>query len=156
MAVKLTAHKQEGELSQTHTIPLPQKANRVPPGPKGLPLIGVSFKFARDPLRMFSGVARQYGDIVKLPLGFGPRIFINHPDWITQVLVVQHAKFHKSDLTKKLLGDLLGQGLLTSEDDFWRRQRRLTQPAFRRSRINEYAPTMVDIAEEHIRDWQGA
>jgi cytochrome P450 len=142
-------------LSQTHTIPLPQKANRVPPGPKGLPVVGVSFKFARDPLVMLHTVAREYGDIVKLPLGFEPRIFINHPDWITQVLVVQHAKFHKSDLTKRLLGNMLGQGLLTSEDDFWRRQRRLAQPAFRRSRINEYAPTMVDIATEHIREWQG-
>src|SRR5437016_9572911 len=142
-------------VSQTHTIPLPQKANRVPPGPKGLPLIGVSVKLARNPLQMLRNVAREYGDIVKLPLGFQPRIFINHPDWITQVLVVQHAKFHKSDLTKRLLGNMLGQGLQTSEDDFWRRQRGLAQPAFRRSRINEYAPTMVDIASQHIREWQG-
>lgn len=142
-------------MSQTHTIPLPQKASLVPPGPKGLPLIGVSFRFARDPVMMLSNVAREYGDIVKLPLGFQMRIFINHPDWITQVLVVQHAKFHKSLLTKRLLGNMLGQGLLTSEDDFWRRQRRLAQPAFRRSCINEYAPTMVDIATEHVREWQG-
>jgi cytochrome P450 len=142
-------------VSQTHTMPLPRNADRVPPGPKGLPLVGVSFKFARDPLRMLQSVAKEYGDIVRLPVGFQTRIFINHPDWITQVLVVQHAKFHKSDLTKRLLGDLLGRGLLTSEDDFWRRQRRLAQPAFRRSRINEYAPTMVDIAHEHIHGWQG-
>ena len=142
-------------MSQTHTIPLPRNANRVPPGPRGLPLIGVSFKFARDPLLMLQTVAREYGDIVRLPVGFQTRIFVNHPDWITQVLVVNHAKFHKSDLTKRLLGDMLGNGLLTSEDDFWRRQRRLAQPAFRRSRINEYASTMVDIAQEHIHDWQG-
>jgi cytochrome P450 len=119
-----------------------------------LPLVGVSFKFARDPLMMLQSVAKEYGDIVQLPVGFENRLFINHPDWITQVLVVQHGKFHKSDLTRRLLGNLLGQGLLTSEDDFWRRQRRLAQPAFRRSRINEYSPTMVDIAQEHIRDWR--
>jgi cytochrome P450 len=143
-------------LSQAQTIPLPQKASRVPPGPKGLPVIGVGLQFARDPVMMLSHVAREYGDIVTLPLGFRtPRVFINHPDWITQVLVVQHTKFHKSDVTKQLLHRMLGQGLLTSEDDFWRRQRRLAQPAFRRSRINEYAPTMVDIATEHVREWQG-
>lgn len=141
-------------MSQTQTIPLPRSENRVPPGPKGLPLVGVSFKFARDPLMMLQSVAKEYGDIVQLPVGFENRLFINHPDWITQVLVVQHGKFHKSDLTRRLLGNLLGQGLLTSEDDFWRRQRRLAQPAFRRSRINEYSPTMVDIAQEHIRDWR--
>jgi cytochrome P450 len=141
-------------VSQTQTIPLPRSENRVPPGPKGLPLVGVSFKFARDPLMMLQSVAKEYGDIVQLPVGFENRLFINHPDWITQVLVVQHGKFHKSDLTRRLLGNLLGQGLLTSEDDFWRRQRRLAQPAFRRSRINEYSPTMVDIAQEHIRDWR--
>ena len=55
-------------MSQTHTIPLPQNASRVPPGPKGLPLIGVGLKFARDPIMMLGDVAREYGDIVTLPL----------------------------------------------------------------------------------------
>ena len=49
---------------------------------------------------------------------------------------------------------MLGQGLLTSEGDFWRRQRRLAQPAFHRSRINEYGATMREIAQAHIRGWR--
>ena len=49
---------------------------------------------------------------------------------------------------------MLGQGLLISEGDFWRRQRRLAQPAFHRARINEYASTMVEIADAHVREWR--
>ena len=60
--------------------------------------------------------------------------------------MIQQGKFHKSELTKKITGRLLGQGLLISEGEFWRRQRRLAQPAFHRSRISEYAVTMVESA----------
>ena len=85
------------------------------------------------------GSAREYGDIVRLPVVMQERILLNHPDFIEQVLVIQQGKFHKSELTKRITGRLLGQGLLISEGEFWRRQRRLAQPAFHRSRINEYA-----------------
>src|SRR5260370_21018106 len=135
-------------------IPIEQRKKAVrPPGPKGLPIFGVGFEFARDPLGLLERSAREYGDIVTINAGFQDRILLNHPDWITQVLTVQQNKFHKSELTIQLLGDLLGQGLLTSEGDFWRRQRRLAQPAFRRSRINSYGPTMVQVANDHAPNW---
>jgi len=135
--------------------PIQQRNDAVkPPGPKGVPIFGVGFEFARDPLGLLERSARQYGDIVTINAGFQDRILLNHPDWITQVLIVQQNKFHKSELTIQLLGDLLGQGLLTSEGDFWRRQRRLAQPAFRRSRINSYGPTMVQVADEHSHNWR--
>ena len=78
------------------------------------------------------------------------RILLNHPDFVEQVLVIQQSKFHKSELTRRITGRMLGQGLLTSEGDFWRRQRRLVQPAFHRSRINEYGATMRETAQAHI------
>ena len=49
---------------------------------------------------------------------------------------------------------MLGQGLLISEGEFWRRQRRLAQPAFQRSRTNAYAPVMVDYALKHVAGWR--
>ena len=64
--------------------------------------------------------------------------------------MIQHAKFHKSELTRRIVEGLLGQGLLLSEGDFWRRQRRLAQPAFQRSRINENAAAMAESAERHV------
>src|ERR1700734_3244704 len=86
-----------------------------PPGPKGLPLVGLTFAIRKDALGTLRRVAREYGDIVRLPVAFQDRIFLNHPDFIEQVLVIQQAKFHKSELTKRITGALLGQGLLISE-----------------------------------------
>ena len=127
---------------------------RVPPGPKGLPLVGVSFELLGDALTLLRRVAREYGDIVRIPVAFGDRTLLNHPDWIEQLLVVQQSKFHKSTLSKEATERLLGQGLLISEGEFWRRQRRLAQPAFHRARINEYAATMVEITRTHMDDWR--
>jgi cytochrome P450 len=129
--------------------------NRTPPGPKGWPLVGVSFEIVRDPLKLMQRISREYGDIVRIPVLLQSRILLNHPDWIEQALVIQQAKFHKSDFTKRAVERMLGQGLLISEGDFWRRQRRLAQPAFHRARINEYASTMVQIADAHVQAWRG-
>ncbi len=131
-----------------------QKGNRVPPGPKGLPLLGMALDLLRDPLALMQRMAREYGDVVRIPVVLQSRILVNHPDYIQQVLLIQQAKFHKSTLTKETTERLLGQGLLISEGDFWRRQRRLAQPAFHRQRINEYAPTMIECAETKMRDWR--
>jgi cytochrome P450 len=129
--------------------------NRLPPGPKGLPVLGVSFNLLRDPLELMRTAARLYGDVVRIPVILQSRILLNHPDFIQQVLIFQQGKFHKSVLTKETTGRLLGQGLLISEGDFWRRQRRLAQPAFHRQRINDYAPAMLDCAEMQARKWRG-
>ena len=130
--------------------------NHLPPGPKGWPVLGVSLELLNDPLALFRRLAREYGDIVRFPVLIGDRILLNHPDYIEQVLVIQQSKFHKSDLSKRATERLLGQGLLTSEGEFWRRQRRLAQPAFHRSRINSYAETMVAITEDHLCRWHDA
>ena len=135
---------------------MPASAIRRPAGPRGLPVLGLTLAIRRDALGTLRRVARDYGDIVRLPIAFQDRIFLNHPDYIEQVLVIQQAKFHKSELTRRIVEGLLGQGLLLSEGDFWRRQRRLAQPAFHRSRINEYAATMAESAQRHIHEWRDA
>ena len=133
---------------------MPANGSKLPPGPKGLPLFGLAFQVLRDPLETLRRLAREYGDIVCVPIVNQHRIFLNHPDYIEQVCIVQQAKFHKSKLTKDVTQRLLGQGLLISEGDFWRRQRRLAQPAFHRSRINEYGATMVERAEVRMKQWR--
>jgi len=126
----------------------------TPPGPRGLPLFGVALQVRRDPLNLLLRLAREYGDVVRLPVMGQQRILLNRPDFIQQMLLIQHAKFHKSDLTKQAVGPMLGQGLLISEGEFWRRQRRFAQPAFHRSRVNEYAPAMIGVAQKHIERWR--
>jgi cytochrome P450 len=132
---------------------MPPNGKRVPPGPKGLPVVGVAFEVRGDPLGMMQRYARAYGDIVRFHVMMQERILLNHPDFIEQVLVLQQNKFHKSELTRRITGRMLGQGLLISEGEFWRRQRRLAQPAFHRSRVNGYAATMTEIAQDHIARW---
>jgi cytochrome P450 len=126
-----------------------------PPGPRGWPLLGIALQVRKGGLAVLAQAARDFGDIVYIPLTFGQsRILINHPDLIEQVLVLQHNKFHKTALARAATEKLLGNGLLNSEGEFWRRQRRLAQPAFQKSRVNEYAATIIEHALAHTARWQ--
>ncbi len=123
-----------------------------PPGPKASILNTLTYRPGRDPLAFFSGLAREYGDLAYVRLG-GERLFVvSDPRVIKDVLVTHDQNFHKSrglERTKRLLGG----GLLTSEDAFHLRQRRLMQPAFHRDRIAAYASTMVAFAERVRNGW---
>jgi cytochrome P450 len=127
---------------------------QVPPGPKGLPVIGVAYDLRPDPLAGLLRYAREYGDVARFCVMTQERILLSHPDLVNQVLVTQHGKFHKSELTRRITGRMLGNGLLISEGDFWRRQRRLEQPAFHRAKIQEYAGTMVELCQTHMGNWR--
>ncbi len=133
---------------------MPIIGNRVPPGPKGLPIVGSAFDLRDDPLNSMRRMAREYGDVVRFHVMNRERILLNDPELIHQVLVMQQSKFHKSELTRRITVRMLGQGLLISEGDFWRRQRRLVQPAFHRMRVNDYAAPMLELAEAHMGDWR--
>ncbi len=126
----------------------------LPPGPKGLPWLGVTFDLLRNPLALFERMGRDYGDISAMHYWRGSRILLNAPELTEQVLVVQHQKFTKGILLRLTAQRLLGQGLLTSEGELWRRQRQLAQPAFARARITAYAPAMVRIAREQAEPWR--
>jgi cytochrome P450 len=96
--------------------------------------------------------AREYGDLVAVRFGTRPVMFANHPDLVEQVLVNQHRKFIKHYRLRKT-GRTLGQGLVTSEGELWRSQRKLAQPAFHRERINRYAQSMVTFTERMLTSW---
>ena len=130
------------------------QSNGRPPGPRGLPVVGVSFELLRDPLGLLTRIAKRYGDISYIPLFLQSRIQITHPDLIEDLFVRQPQKFDKGPGLKIAAERLLGNGLLTSEGDAWRRQRRLAQPAFHRNRIAGYARTMVEQTLAHITGWR--
>ncbi len=125
---------------------------KTPPGPRR-PLLGALIGPGRDPLELFTRLARDYGDIVHFRMG-GERVyFVNHPLHIRDVLVTHQRNFTKSrglERAKKLLGE----GLLTSEGAAHVRQRRVLQPAFHRDRIASYADVMVEHADRMRRRWQ--
>jgi cytochrome P450 len=98
-------------------------------------------------------LARKYGDVIHIK-GGGLEIFIlSNPEDIREILVVQHAHFHKGQGVE-MTGRMLGQGLLTSEGEFHKRQRRLIQPAFHRQYIASYARTMVEEATRMASSWR--
>ncbi len=125
----------------------------IPPGPKGWPILGLALEVRRDPLGTLQRLAREYGDVVSVPVMGMRRVLLNRPEYTQQLLILDHAKLYKSVLTKLVVGPLLGQGLLISEGEFWRKQRRLAQPAFHRARTNEYSPVMVECALQQMKQW---
>ena len=124
-----------------------------PPGPKPHFLLGNLPEFGADVLGFFTSCAREYGDITYLRLARSPGYLISHPDLIEQVLVAQHRNFIKHTFFWRHVRAIFGRGLLTSEGDFWLRQRRLAQPAFHRDRIAAYGGVMVTYAERMLDRW---
>ena len=126
--------------------------NKFPPGPY-TGLKGWSFRaLNQSPLEMFTELAR-YGDIVGIRVVNFRNIFVNHPDLIEEVLVGHPRRYFKGRVLRANR-HVFGEGLLTSEGDFWLRQRRLVQPAFHRARIAAYAETMVEYAQRIMESWR--
>jgi len=124
-----------------------------PPGPRQIfPLSGL-LSYRKGPLPFFQNLAAQFGDLSYFRLGPQEAFFLNHPDYIKDVLVTNHASFHKG-LALQRAKRLLGEGLLTSEDEVHRRQRRLAQPAFHRSRIASYARAMTAYGSQTCARWR--
>jgi cytochrome P450 len=124
-----------------------------PPGPKGSFLQGVLPHFLQNPLQFLTQSAADHGDIVLLRF-LNRRVYLlNHPDYIQHVLVNNQQNYLKG---RALAGTrpVIGQGLLTSEGEFHRRQRRLIQPAFHRRQIATFAGTMTAFTERHTAVWQ--
>jgi cytochrome P450 len=98
-------------------------------------------------------LAREYGDIAHYKIGWNHIVFLNHPDYIREVLVVQNENFIK-ERTVQRTKMLLGEGMITSEGARHRSQRQVAQPAFHRQRISEYASTMVREAARVRDQWR--
>jgi cytochrome P450 len=125
----------------------------IPPAPKGHVLLGNIPDFVRDTLQ-FQLDIRAYGDIASFWFGPFRAYMLNHPDPIRQVLVTDADQMSKTRSMKNALNPILGEGLFTNDGDFWKRQRKLVQPAFHTKRIGAYADTMVVYAEEAARTWR--
>src|SRR2546429_9248181 len=105
--------------------------NKFPAGPsEGLKRWSLG-PLNNNPLEYFTKVAREYGDVAGLRVLNFKTVFINHPSLIEEVLVTNARKYSKGRVLRANR-HVFGEGLLTSEGDFWLRQRRLAQPAFHR------------------------
>ncbi|HEY1924856.1 MAG TPA: cytochrome P450 [Candidatus Acidoferrum sp.] len=125
---------------------------KLPPGPSPESWTASFKTYSRDPLSYMPNLVKEYGDIVTMRYYNFRVYFVSHPDYIEQVLVNDNRKYIKGRILRKNK-QLFGNGLLTSEGDFWLRQRRLAQPAFHRARIATYADTMVRYASRLAVEW---
>ena len=124
-----------------------------PRGPKGKLLGGNFTAFRRNALSYLQDASREYGDVVYFRFGPQDVFFLNHPDYVKDILVTHHQSFMKGRALQRAKR-LLGEGLLTSEGEFHRRQRRLAQPAFHRARIASYGEVMTAYATRAASRWR--
>jgi len=121
-----------------------------PPGPD-LSRLAALRAFRSDPLGLLERLA-PYGDVVTTDVPGSAAYLLNHPDLVRDVLVTGHRSFHKGP-TIQAAKMLLGESLLTSEDETHLRRRRLIQPMFHHERIATYAASMVRFAERAAERW---
>jgi len=126
---------------------------RVPQGPKRAPFLGNLNAARKDILGLLTTAQREFGDIVELKFGMYRYVVLNDVDAIHHVLVANNKNYVKSE-TYEGLKLILGQGLLTSEGEFWRRQRKLAQPAFHKERLHGFSSEMARLTDEMLMRWK--
>ncbi|BFV60901.1 cytochrome P450 [Kitasatospora sp. CMC57] len=127
----------------------PAAARRLPPGPPATRTVGLLARMARDRLSVMTSAALGYGDAVRLPLGPKTLFFFNHPDHAKRVLADNAANYHKG-IGLVHARRALGDGLLTSEGELWRAQRKVIQPVFQPKRISRQTGVIAEEAAKLV------
>src|SRR5258706_7331081 len=138
-----------------NTRSMSRRGTHRPPGPSYLTPFGPGRVMRRDPLAFVSTLARDYGDVVRLGMGPIAVYMLHHPDGVKHVLQDNHQNYVKGPVIARVKV-LIGDGLFTSEGDFWLRQRRLAQPAFHRDRIAGFVGAMVGRTDERLAQLESA
>lgn len=123
------------------------------PGPRGAPVIGIVGPFLRDPTNFMLQAVHRYGSMVRLKLGPRNLLLVAHPDMVRRVVQENVRNYEKR---YGQIGDLLGNGLVTSNGEQWLQQRRLMQPAFHHQRIAGFVAAMVAETERFMQRWSEA
>jgi len=124
-----------------------------PTGPSGTFGVRNLVRFVRGNLPWLRRLATEHGDIVRMKMLGRWWFIVSHPDDIERVLV-KDARVMKRDSGIGIVRRVLGRGLLTSEGDLWKRQRKLMSQAFTPKRIAEYATAMVRVGDVALKRWR--
>jgi cytochrome P450 len=139
---------------------VPDQRGALPPGPKGLPLLGSALDLRRDLLGSYLQARREHGDVVRFSAGPpGMRLVLYgvfHPDGVQRILATESGRYRKDNTWYEELRLSFGDGLLTSQDDTWLRQKRFTQPLFTKRRVEGYAAVMAGEAAGLVHRWQAS
>jgi cytochrome P450 len=129
---------------------------KTAPGPRGNLILGNARDFQQDIMTALMKGWREYGDVVQYR-GIGPLfpVFcLAHPDYTKHVLQDNNKNYPKTKFVDDKWRMVVGEGLICSTGDFWKRQRRLAQPAFHRQKIAAFGKLMTDATEELLEEWQ--
>nr|NIT13394.1 cytochrome P450 [Candidatus Dadabacteria bacterium] len=129
------------------------KSLLLPPGPKGLPILGSSFHYFKDILGFLTHMRQTYGEIAFFRLGKRNMYMVSDPEVVKDVLVTNNKNFSKSRALKRAKM-VVGEGLLTSEAETHLKHRRMIQPVFLQSRISKYASVMSEHSVRISQKWQ--
>lgn len=132
---------------------MPQLPPGPPPRKNGVSSLFFYARFALDPIGFVGERFRRYGDLYCAKSDGVPLFVLKHPDHIAQVLLGT-GKFGKGHSAFDRLSHVLGNGLLTSDGDEWKRQRRMIQPAFTKKKLQGYAGVMTDECERAASRWK--
>ncbi|MGI8553748.1 MAG: cytochrome P450 [Dehalococcoidia bacterium] len=125
---------------------------RTPPGPSGT--FGLTV-LREEPLRFLMDWTAEYGDIVQYQAEEQTAIILNRPEYAKHVFEDRNQNYLKSGTPElMMLRPMLGEGLMTADGESWLWQRRLTQPSFRRDRIQSLDTLMMDAVETMLRLWR--
>ncbi len=134
---------------------------KLPPGPPPVrrtpwELYRYLREFQRDPAAFVARRFAEYGDMYYAPLGPTRLYVTRHPDHIREVLIDKGSSFKKTEAgnAARHLRRFLGNGLLLSNGELWRRQRRMINPALHRQKVQGYAATMVDNTRRMLEAWR--
>ncbi|MFT4524028.1 MAG: cytochrome P450 [Bacteroidia bacterium] len=137
----------------------PPKPLNLPPVAKGGWPIGSARKFTQDRLGFFEDYVPKYGGLFELTsvffrfiTHFDKLVIVTDPDMVKRIIQDNNKNYVKS-YGYQVLKVLLGEGLLTSEGGFWRKQRRLMQPAFHRDRLASFVSTYAEFGQDLVDKW---
>ena len=132
---------------------------------KGLPpivthprhwLLGPVYYAQRAPLKYFPKWIESYGDVFRIKGSLGQATILGAPEFVKQVMVDRYARYQQKSQAYIVLRILMGNGLVTSEGEFWRGQRKLVQPAFHRRRLDAIFNMMVERTVDTLQHFQAA
>ncbi len=141
------------QLSTTKSHVMSSATNaKLPPGPKGNLLLNKNINLRNDILGFMHRSVREYNGISRSKLGFNYYVNISNPDYVEHIF--QHRDIYVKGRDNKNLKFLLGNGLLTSENEFWMKQRRLIQPIFHKQRLQGFIRKIIDSTQVMMKDWE--
>ncbi|MFI6097753.1 cytochrome P450 [Lentzea sp. NPDC051213] len=121
-------------------------------GPRSWPIVGDLPQFGRDPLRFFTTLAKR-GPIVRWRFGRRPALFLSEPGVVAELFAADGATFDRPD-SPLAFRMLLGNSVALASGEDWQRKRALVGPTLRPRQVRGYAATMVDCADDLVRDWR--